>query len=236
MQPVSLATIHHEGAGNPVDWARGGEGGYSIWVGDVNGDGAHVMLRTPWESWGTFHFNHVSLDICLSGDRDVNAVTDADILTIAKAVGEARALGWVVDHPLVRQHHDSPGSSTVCPGTLTRDLATWMRIVQACNAPTPTTGGGGPIAVPIITKVVKPMYQPAITMKPWTAAWLDAKGHVIAAVADNGDVYAFGCPFRPWKNQAVDFAGRHAVSIGQAPGLPAGRYIIGDSAGEHYCP
>lgn len=232
--PVSLVTIHHEGAGKPVDWARGGEGGYSIWIGDVNGDGAHLLIRTPWVSWGTFHFNHVSLDICLSGDRDVNPVTDADIVTIAAAVSEARAQGWVIDHPQVRAHHDSPGSNTVCPGTFTRDPATWLKIVAACNAPVVPLPKPPHVDSPTVK--VKAMFVPALVMKPWTAAWKDTNGHVIAGVTDDGDVYAFGVPFRPWPTQHTDLAGRHVVAIGQAPGLPGGRYQLTTSSGEHYAP
>lgn len=137
MTPVTRITVHHEGAGNPVDWARGGEGGYSIWIGDVGGDHAYVMLRSPWSSWGTLHFNHVSLDICLSGNRMVEAVTDADVATIAQAVADARARGWVVDHPEVVMHHDSEGSNTVCPGTNARTDPRHLQIVAACQAPAP---------------------------------------------------------------------------------------------------
>lgn len=144
MTPVTRITIHHEGAGNPVDWARGGEGGYSIWIGDVNGDHAYVMLRTPWSSWGTFHFNHVSLDICLSGNRMVDDVSDADILTILQAVADARARGWVVDHPEVVFHHDSEGSNTVCPGT--KAYSHQGAIVAACQAPAPA-GNAKPFLV-----------------------------------------------------------------------------------------
>ncbi len=130
--PVSLVTIHHEGAGKAVDWARGGGGGYSLWIGDVGGDHVYNVLRNPWISWATIDFNHVSLDVCLSGDRDVVPVTDADIVTIAAAVNQARQLGWVVARPLVRPHKLSPGSNTVCPGTNT--MARWADVEQACMA------------------------------------------------------------------------------------------------------
>lgn len=236
MAPVSLVTIHHEGAGKPIDWARGGEGGYTVWIGDVNGDGISHVLRTPWDSWGTFHFNGVSVDICLSGDRDVNPVTDADIFTIGMVMAEARRIGWVVDHPLVRAHHDSPGSNTVCPGTYARNPATWLRIVAACNAP---TAGAPPVPAPVPQPkvTVTPMLHPPLVMKPWVAEWRDANGHIIAAVSDDGDVYAFGVPYRPWKNQRSDLAGQPGVaSIGQAPGLPGGRYVITLTNGNHYAP
>lgn len=145
MNPVTRITIHHEGAGNPVDWARGGEGGYSIWIGDVGGDHSYVMLRSPWSSWGTLHFNHVSLDICLSGNRMVDQVTDADVATIAQAVGDARARGWVIDSPQVVDHHDSEGSSTVCSGNHTREV--WAKIVGACQKPAAPAGNAKPFLV-----------------------------------------------------------------------------------------
>lgn len=235
MQPVSLITIHHEGAGKPVDWARGGEGGYSIWIGDVGGDGIYHPLRTPWDSWGTLHFNGVSLDICLSGDRDVVPVTDADIVTIGAAVAHARSQGWVVDHPLVRQHHDSPGSNTVCPGTLTRDPHTWIRVVAVCQATGELQAPPPPSIKPPTVKV-SPTMKPLV-MKPWNAEWRDANGHVIAAVSADGDVYAFGCPYRPWANQHIDLAGQgDVVAIGQAPGLVGGRYVLTTANGNHYAP
>lgn len=235
MQPVSLITIHHEGAGVPVDWARGGEGGYTYWIGDVNGDGVHLELRTPWVSWATLDFNHVSLDICLSGDRDTSPVTDADIFTIGVVVAEARNKGYVVDHPLVRQHHDSPGSNTVCPGTFTRDPHTWLRIVAACQASGQISIPPPPSVKPPTVKVQATM-QPLV-MKPWNAIWRDANGHVIAAVSTDGDVYAFGCPYRPWADQHVDLANQGpVVAIGQAPGLPGGRYQLTTANGNHYAP
>ena len=126
---VALVTIHHEGAGNPTDVARGAAGGYTYWIGTTY----WTQLRTPWDSYATLNFNHVSLDICLSGDRMNWPVTDNDIRILSGAVKDARGKGYVIDDPLVRAHRNSPGSSTVCPGDYT--MARWADVVAACTAP-----------------------------------------------------------------------------------------------------
>lgn len=156
---VSRITIHHEGAGNPVDWARGGGGGYSIWLGDVNGDHVYDVLRPPDISFATLNFNHVSLDICLSGDRDVYPVTDADIWTLSTAVKDARDRGWVTAQPYVVPHHLSPGSNTVCPGTHAYPER-WNTIVAACTG-TVTTPAPSPFPTP--APHVQPNVRPVLT-------------------------------------------------------------------------
>lgn len=90
---------------------------------------------------------------------------------------------------------------------------------------------------------VHPMYDPPIAAGLGIAAvWQDSAGRVLAAVAPNGDVYAWDVPYRPWPTQSRDFAGRRAARIGQAnrlpkfAGLPSNRYVITDTAGETFCP
>lgn len=136
--PVALVTIHHEGDGTPTDEARGADGGYSAWIGATR----YSLLRPPWVSWATLGFNHVSFDVCLSGNRMVVPVTDRDIGLIHAAFMDARAHDWVVPLPQVRDHHSSPGSRTVCPGRNT--MARWNDVLGACrdvpNPHPPSTG------------------------------------------------------------------------------------------------
>src|SRR5215471_238826 len=139
--PVSLVTVHHEGAGAPSDVARGAHGGYTYWIGATY----FTHLRTVWSSFATLNFNGVSLDLCLSGNRMEYPVTSRDIEIIRGAVTDARNRGYVVGNPTVRAHRNSPGSGTVCPGDYA--MAVWPQIVAACTAgttpaPTPPTPGG----------------------------------------------------------------------------------------------
>jgi hypothetical protein len=151
---ATRVTIHHEGSGAPTDFARGAEGGYSAWIGTTK----YTILRSPDQSYGTLHFNHgPSYDVCLSGNRHKYSVwqrilgvmkltpvtaypvTDNDINLIRAACADARARGWLVASPLVVFHHDSYGSTTVCPGNNT--YARQNEIIAACQA-------GGPVPAP----------------------------------------------------------------------------------------
>lgn len=159
MIPVSLCTIHHEGAGAPSDVTRGAAGGYSVWIGASR----YTVLRPPWLSFATLDFNHVSLDICLSGNRMDHPVTDADIAMIRTACAEARRNGWVVDTPSVRAHKNSPGSSTVCPGDLA--MARWSDIVAACRrakTPDPISEESMRVLIPAPTQPTKGEWRGAV--------------------------------------------------------------------------
>jgi hypothetical protein len=143
--PVTLVTVHHEGAGAPAAPANIGRcahGGYTYGF----GSGAWQRFRDVWSSYATLNFNHVSLDLVLTGNRMDHAVTDADLASIRAACADARALGYVVGNPTVRAHQNSPGSSTACPGSHT--MARWGEVAAACTAggttppPTPPTSGG----------------------------------------------------------------------------------------------
>jgi hypothetical protein len=130
--PVSLVTVHHEGAGAPTDnVGRFAEGGYTYGI----GVGSWARFRSVWDSYGTLNYNGESVDVCLSGNRMEYPVTDRDLDIIASALGDARAHGYVVTVPEVRAHRDSPGSGTVCPGDLTMNR--WPEIVAACNGARP---------------------------------------------------------------------------------------------------
>jgi len=141
--PVSLVTVHHEGAGAPASAANIGRcahGGYTYGF----GSGAWSRFRDVWSSFATLNFNHVSLDLVLTGNRMDYDVTDADLSSIRAACADARSRGYVVNAPTVRAHRDSPGSSTVCPGD--RTMQRWSEVVAACTAgstpgPTPPPGG-----------------------------------------------------------------------------------------------
>lgn len=144
--PVTLCTIHHQGAGAPTDNSSGySDGGYTYGIGATRWE----RFRDVWDSYATLNFNGESVDVCLSGDRHTGyTVTDEDIERIRGALADARARGYIVDAPTVRPHSESPGSATACPGDYTR--ARWDEIVAACHAGSSGGGaqpkGGGAVA------------------------------------------------------------------------------------------
>lgn len=133
MAPVNRVTIHHQGGGAPTDNSSGySHGGYTYGIGSTRWE----WFRTVWDSYATLNFNGESLDICLSGSRGntdpAYPVTDNDIELIRGAVADARARGYVTDHPDVIPHKNSPGSSTACPGD--NAMARFDDIEDACQA------------------------------------------------------------------------------------------------------
>lgn len=152
MSAVSLVTIHHEGAGDPSDVARGAHGGYSYWLGRTG----WTRLRSPQESFATFHFNHVSVDVCLSGNREAWDVTGDDLVHLGEIAADTRSRGELVRVPEVRPHRWSPGSSTVCPGG--KAMAKWDQIkAKFILVPAPA-----PKPVPAPASAPKPVPTP-----PW---------------------------------------------------------------------
>lgn len=143
---VDTVTIHHEGAGSPSDEARGASGGYTYWIGSTRWE----WLRSVYTSYATLHFNHVSLDICLSGNRMDYLVNDADIALIHGAFMDCHARGEVVDNPRVQFHRDNNGLyefngsifSTVCPGD--HAVARRAEIEAACRV-APVTPPSPPV-------------------------------------------------------------------------------------------
>lgn len=202
MNPVSLVTIHHEGAGTPSDVPRGAPEGYTYWIGASRWE----HLRDVWESFATFHYNHVSLDICLSGNRMSSRVTDPDIRLIHGAFLDARRRGYVVAAPEVRAHRNSPGSSTVCPGDNT--IARWGDVIHACSdlPPAPRPPKPQPWKV-------KPMYQPALVV----AAVLQESedGPALAGVAPDGSVFVWDADlgYHGGANGKPYFAGKEAAQL-----------------------
>jgi hypothetical protein len=219
MSAVARITVHHEGAGVPTDQPRGADGGYSYWVGSTT----WTRLRPPELSYATLGFNHVSLDICLSGNRMVQPVTDNDIAMIRAVCADARNRDELTDMPDVVAHRDSPGSSTVCPGD--RTIERWAEIIGACRTP-------------VLTGKVKPMYEPPLG--PIAAVWRDESGKVIAAVSPDGAVYAWGCPYKGGANGQDYFAGKRAAQIrAWKDGDPkvnnrAGTYVVVSTSGHKY--
>lgn len=132
MSPAGRATQHHEGAGQPTDEPRGAGGGYTYWIGTTR----WIRLRDVASSFATLHYNHVSLDVCLSGDRDVHPVTDLDLLLIHRAYDDAHQRGEITASPQVLPHRWSPGSSTVCPGNLA--MLRWNQVARCYIAVGPT--------------------------------------------------------------------------------------------------
>jgi len=146
--PVSLVTVHHEGAGSCTnDPSRYQHGGYTYGIGCSN----FTRLRDPWSSYATLNYNHVSLDICVSGNRMEVPFTTTDVELIRQACADARGRGYVTNNPTVRAHRNSPGSSTVCPGD--NVMALWNQVAAACTAggqpapgpPTPPASTGGAV-------------------------------------------------------------------------------------------
>jgi hypothetical protein len=127
---VDRCTIHHQGGGAPTDNSSGySYGGYSYGIGKTKWE----RFRSPQDSWATLNYNHVSLDICLSGSRGntdpAYPVTDNDIALIHGAFMDCYNRGEVVGSPQVVAHRNSPGSSTACPGDHT--MARWDDVSNA---------------------------------------------------------------------------------------------------------
>lgn len=145
MTTVDRVTIHHEGANAPHDDPGGAaNGGYSIWIGVSK----ITVLRAPDVSWATFGYNHVSLDVCLSGNRMTFPVTNTDLDLLREAYTYARSQNWITDNPGVYPHgtiypppagYPSGSSPTQCPGTLT--IARWATVFSQFRV-------GGSVPVP----------------------------------------------------------------------------------------
>lgn len=129
---LSLVTIHHEGAGTPTDNAwRYGTQGYTYGV----GPSGFTRFRSPYTSFATLHYNHVSVDICLSGNRMTSPVTDHDLAVLRQIYGDARARGDLGGDPTVRPHRAT--FLTLCPGDLT--MQRWPSVVAAFRSTPPVT-------------------------------------------------------------------------------------------------
>jgi hypothetical protein len=142
--PVERITVHHRGGGPPANGTWPDSDPYCALI----GPSALTIVQAPFTAWATYGFNHVSFDICFSGDRMTYPVTDNDLHLISEACGTARSRGWLAavatTFPHGTLHPPPPGyptgsSATDCPGTLA--IARWPEIVAACGAaPAPSPG------------------------------------------------------------------------------------------------
>lgn len=130
---ATWVTIHHEGAGAPTDRVSRflNTDKYSAGIGITR----YELWRSPESSFITTGQKGHCLQICLSGNRMVHAVSDTDILLIGNCCDEARVKGWLVDQPDVKHHGDNHKS--LCPGKSTN--ARRSEIKAACQIPIPVT-------------------------------------------------------------------------------------------------
>lgn len=225
--PVALATVHHEGAGAPTDEARGAAGGYSAWIGPTR----YTLLRPPSLSFATLHFNHVSFDVCFSGDRNVYPITDRELVLLRQAASDARSRGWVAAAPYVRPHRESPGSVTICPGNKCAypdpptfpdgDALAWVAIVTALHKETP----------PMPPKLA-PEYFPALGIVSSCAFNLPTGGRAFAMLDATGAVFCEpASAYQGGANGKDYFAARTGARISPQP---RGGYTITATSGETY--
>ena len=121
-------TIHHEGGGAPSDNVSRflSVEKYSAGIGLSR----YELWRSPEDSFITTGQSGHCLQICLSGNREVHAVSDGDIGLIAACCDDARRRNWLVDNPQVVHHGDS--AATACPGDNTNNRR--AAIASACQA------------------------------------------------------------------------------------------------------
>lgn len=219
---VNLVTIHHEGAGTPTDTARGAHGGYTYWIGTTR----WTRLRSVADSFATLGFNGESVDICLSGNREIHDVSPTDIQMIKAAVTDARQRGEVSNNPLVRAHRNSPGCNTVCPGKET--MKDFPAIVNACRIE--RTG-------------VTPMFNPPLNnivagLQTESGSWI---------LRSDGAIYTLAGKYFGGANTLKDFAGRTAALLVAPNATPVGAkrpehderaagyaYVVIATSGERY--
>lgn len=150
--PVLRTTIHHRGDGDPGDGTWPGSDPYSILIGTTR----LTIQQSPFTSWATFGFNHVSLDLCFNGNRMVDPVTDDEIALVREACNFARHAAWLAAGAMTFPHgtlHPPPapyptGSSpTDCPGIDSIDR--WPEIVAATmpSVPLPVTPEAGAMEI-----------------------------------------------------------------------------------------
>lgn len=176
---VKRVTVHHEGAGRPrqVDLSKSGytasvfPGGTDVW-------------RKAVDSWATRHYNHVSYDIVLTGDRDTWLVTTEDLAHIGDLVAAGVASGEIDPDFEVHPHgtlHPPPagyptGSDpTECPGVKT--IAVWPALVVAAHGQSKPT--------PPISSSEEPMLIAAPTQpdpNQWRGAVVDVAKRTMVAL------------------------------------------------------
>ena len=118
---IGRVTIHHQGAGVPSNFTQPE---YTYWIGTDR----WIRIQPASTSYATYGYNHVSTDICLSGNRMTIPVTDNDIALIRSAILDSRKQDGLIVNPVVEPHKAL--YNTVCPGDLT--IARWGDILSVC--------------------------------------------------------------------------------------------------------
>jgi hypothetical protein len=135
----------------------------------------------------TLGHNATSYAMCLVGNYENEAMTDAQVGAVRAMIAEGQDLGFISAHPAVRGHRSV--ASTACPGRHAMDRLDEL-------APT------GPAAAPAFPGELARGSAGADVCR--VQARLRALGHAIDSVP--------GCPFGPQTEAAVvSFQGRHGV-------------------------
>lgn len=132
---VNEVFIHHEGAGAPSDnTGRIAAAGYTAGIGVSKWQ----QFRVPTQDFSTYHHNHISAGICLTGNRDYYGITSWDYQALTVILHELVRVGQVSHTASVQPHRAV--FQTDCPGIDT--VAAWGPIHDSCikglNGPAPT--------------------------------------------------------------------------------------------------
>lgn len=208
----SFVIIHHAGYGTPSD-SMGflNAARYSAGIGVTK----YELRRPPETSFITDEFGHRALQVCISGNRDLQPVTDNDIELIRQCCLAARAKGWISQQVTTYFHGD--WQATACPGLHMRERR--AEIVAAVNA-----------VIPVIQPKVEPMFKPPVTIK--MAATLKSPNGGVWVLQPDGAIFALeGAPYAGGANGQPYFVGREAARL--EPNV-RGYYDIIATSGERY--
>lgn len=181
---ATWVTIHHEGAGAPTDRVSRflSTDKYSAGIGITR----YELWRDPGESFITTGQRGHCLQICLSGNRQVHATTDTDIVLIGNCCNEAKVKGWLIDRPAVYHHGDN--GKTACPGTNTNNRRS--EIKAACQTPIPVTSPLPPVPPTGVQlkgrRELMLIEQPGRTVDPVRLACLELRPNDHQIIAWNG--------------------------------------------------
>lgn len=142
--PFNVVVQHHEGAGEPRNNVQLPHYSYVIGLNEwhLRIDLVNPAAPAPGGDTSTIDFNRTVIGVCLTGNRNVYPVTDNDLNMMQQIANDAKGRGWLIDYPNVMDHHDMPGSNTVCSGNNTR--ARWADVKYAYQkhpVPVPQIGG-----------------------------------------------------------------------------------------------
>jgi hypothetical protein len=207
---ATWVTIHHEGAGAPTDRVSRflNTDKYSAGIGITR----YELWRSPEASFITTGQKGHCIQICLSGNRMVHAVTDTDIQLIGNCCNEARVKGWLIDHPDVKHHGDNHKSA--CPGSNTNNRRSEIR--AACQAAVPM---GSPLPLEGDDDVPTGAQMMAVT-PPGGGYWVVGSDGGVFAYGDAGFFGSMG-----GKKMNAPVVGITATPSGQ------GYYLLGQDGG-----